>query len=161
MQEDFIGGFHPGLQPPPPPPKDRQSRIPGLSALEHATDFLRSGNDEHQRPWAPSYPSYAPTTPAASVPDFTHMTAVERSNMQKTARFKPHIQFMCGPLLRFDNIVDNRRVWKGFVMIVSTCPVYHLVISVLISIREYSCGCWINLRTCPVHKISIRPRRSC
>jgi hypothetical protein len=113
MNEEFIGGFHPSLlhqSPPPPPPKDK-FRIPGFGLpFPEPERYQRSNTVEEPRP---------PPTP--STPDLTRMTAVERSKMLKTARMNPHLQFMCGPLLRFDNITDGRRVWRGHVMVVSTC----------------------------------------
>jgi hypothetical protein len=120
MQEDFIGGFHPGLQqPPPPPPKDRHSalRFPGLDTFSRSNTI---DDSQAPRPWVPAYPAM-PKSPSVSAPDMSNMSAVERSKLQKTARMHPHLQFMCGPLLRYDDITDQRSIWRGFVMIVSTC----------------------------------------
>lgn len=36
----------------------------------------------------------------------------------------PNLQFMCGPLLRYDT-VDERGVWRGAAMIVSEWLFYH------------------------------------
>jgi hypothetical protein len=46
------------------------------------------------------------------------MGAVERTQALKVARMTPHLQFMCGPLLRYDT-VDANKFWRGFVLIVS------------------------------------------
>jgi hypothetical protein len=115
MNEDFIGGFHPALQaPPPPPPKDK-FRLPSFGLPFPEPDRLHRSStlSEVQIPQLP---------PTPSTPDLTQMSAVERSKMLKTARMNPHLQFMCGPLLRFDNITDNRGMWRGHVMVVSACP---------------------------------------
>jgi hypothetical protein len=125
MQEDFIGGFHPGVSanaPPPLPPKDRHTlRLPSFGALNASAERVsRTPTVDGGAPWASSHP--ASPTPASSAPDLTGMTAVERSRLLKTARMNPHLQFMCGPLLRYDTLTDDRAVWRGHVMIVSACP---------------------------------------
>jgi hypothetical protein len=126
MQEDFIGGFHPNLSvgsppPPPLPPKDRHTlRLPSFGALNASAERLaRTPVGNGAAPWASSHPPSP--TPASSAPDLTGMTAVERSRLLKTARMNPHLQFMCGPLLRYDTLTDDRAVWHGHVMIVSAC----------------------------------------
>jgi hypothetical protein len=47
------------------------------------------------------------------------MTAVERSKNLRVARMDPILQFMAGPLLRYDT-VDMDGVWHGAALIVST-----------------------------------------
>ena len=49
---------------------------------------------------------------------FANMNAVERSKQLRVARMSPYLQFMAGPLLRYDT-VDERGVWRGAAMIVS------------------------------------------
>ena len=46
------------------------------------------------------------------------MSAVERSKHLRVARMSPYLQFMVGPLLRYDT-VDEQGVWRGAAMIVS------------------------------------------
>lgn len=46
------------------------------------------------------------------------MTAVERSRNLRVARMDPILQFMAGPLLRYDT-VDADGVWHGAALIVS------------------------------------------
>ncbi|KAF8447483.1 hypothetical protein L210DRAFT_849761 [Boletus edulis BED1] len=46
------------------------------------------------------------------------LPAAERARMQKAPRTDPHLQFMVGPLLRYDT-VDENGVWHGAVMIVT------------------------------------------
>jgi hypothetical protein len=51
-----------------------------------------------------------------------HLGPVERSqnlNLRKRA-MQPYLQFMCGPLLRYDTI-DEYGVWHGAALIVSKC----------------------------------------
>ncbi|KAG1754457.1 hypothetical protein EDB19DRAFT_1892451 [Suillus lakei] len=46
------------------------------------------------------------------------MPAVERSRAQRLARMEPHLQFMVGPLLRYDT-VDETGLWRGAALIVT------------------------------------------
>lgn len=46
------------------------------------------------------------------------MPAVERSRIQRLARMEPHLQFMVGPLLRYDT-VDENGLWRGAALIVT------------------------------------------
>ncbi|KAG1718505.1 hypothetical protein EDB19DRAFT_2031186, partial [Suillus lakei] len=46
------------------------------------------------------------------------MPAVERSRAQRLARMEPHLQFMVGPLLRYDT-VDETGLWRGAALIVN------------------------------------------
>ncbi|TDL27575.1 hypothetical protein BD410DRAFT_812553 [Rickenella mellea] len=48
----------------------------------------------------------------------SRMTAVERSQNLRIARTTPHLQFMVGPLLRYDT-VDKAGIWNGFCLIVT------------------------------------------
>ncbi|ESK96912.1 plasma membrane protein [Moniliophthora roreri MCA 2997] len=96
MDESFIGGFHPQMPPPSPvppalPPKD------GLS---------------YDRP------GYRQTQPSISASELTKMSAIERSKTLRIARMNPHLQFMVGPLLRYDTVDDNG-IWHGAALIVT------------------------------------------
>jgi hypothetical protein len=55
------------------------------------------------------------------------MSAAERSNSlnlgKRRRRMEPYLQFMCGPLLRYDTVVEHD-VWRGAAMIVSESFVY-------------------------------------
>ncbi|KAF9566336.1 hypothetical protein CPC08DRAFT_628649 [Agrocybe pediades] len=53
-----------------------------------------------------------------SIAELTHLSAVERSQMLRVARMDPHLQFMCGPLLKYDNI-DEHGIWHGAALIVT------------------------------------------
>ncbi|EPQ58419.1 hypothetical protein GLOTRDRAFT_36442 [Gloeophyllum trabeum ATCC 11539] len=94
MDERFIGGFAapPSPLPPAVPPKDN--------------DYFGT---QTQTSSQPSYldPSH-----------LTHLSAVERSRSLKGARMEPHLQFMVGPLLRYDT-VDAQGVWHGAALIVT------------------------------------------
>ncbi|KAJ6630651.1 hypothetical protein B0H10DRAFT_1982192 [Mycena sp. CBHHK59/15] len=96
MDENFIGGFHPYTRPstpaPPLPPKDAIYSQPGYQFGRQTTS---SNTSSH----------------------LTAMSAVERSHALRIPRMHPHLQFMVGPLLRYDTI-DNG-VWHGAVMIVT------------------------------------------
>lgn len=49
------------------------------------------------------------------------LTAVERSRLHPPPpRMDPHLQFMAGPMLRFDTI-EQGETWLGACMIVSAC----------------------------------------
>lgn len=58
--------------------------------------------------------SVAPTGSTSLV----QLPAAERSRMQRAPRMDPHLQFMVGPLLRYDT-VDENGLWHGAVLIVS------------------------------------------
>ncbi|OBZ75883.1 hypothetical protein A0H81_04778 [Grifola frondosa] len=48
----------------------------------------------------------------------SNMSAIERSQALRVARMDPHLQFMAGPLLRYDT-VDEQGIWHGAAMIVT------------------------------------------
>lgn len=107
MAEPFIGGFMPppspvpSIGPPPPlPPKDASwSRDSGM-----------------RMPSSASWSEASRTESTYSV--FATMSAVERSKHLRVARMSPFLQFMAGPLLRYDT-TDAAGVWRGAAMIVS------------------------------------------
>ncbi|KJA20267.1 hypothetical protein HYPSUDRAFT_68674 [Hypholoma sublateritium FD-334 SS-4] len=93
MDETFIGGFKhtpraPSPLPPALPPKDY--------------------------PYAPARLPPAPPTSG----QLAHMSPVERSQALRVPRMEPHLQFMCGPLLRYDT-VDAHGIWHGAALIVT------------------------------------------
>ncbi|KAF6764847.1 hypothetical protein DFP72DRAFT_985955 [Ephemerocybe angulata] len=128
MAEPFIGGFQPygpstpplphkhdhghghhGL-PPPLPPKD------GLPHLGSPT----SASSQYQHHTSPPASAGALNNRihGKEGTTLTKMSAVERSRLLRVARMEPHLQFMCGPLLRFDTI-DEHGIWHGAAMIVT------------------------------------------
>ncbi|TFK27403.1 plasma membrane protein [Coprinopsis marcescibilis] len=63
--------------------------------------------------------TYNPTQSSmVSTKQLTAMSAIDRSRILRVARMDPHLQFMCGPLLKFDTI-DEDGVWHGAAMIVT------------------------------------------
>ena len=100
MDEAFVGAFRRephSPAPPTPPPKDASNGI--------QTDAF-------------------PKSPVSSS-QLSNMSAVDRSNALRVARMHPHLQFMVGPLLRYDT-VDEQGIWNGCVLIVSTCQLVPL-----------------------------------
>lgn len=119
MTEPFVGGFLPppspvpsiGRGPPPPlPPKD------GLYARQ---DTRMSSGASWQEVSRTESTLSSSTNPTYAM--YSNMTAVERSKHLRVARMNPHLQFMAGPLLRYDT-VDEQGVWRGAAMIVSEYP---------------------------------------
>ncbi|KAH9923948.1 uncharacterized protein BXZ73DRAFT_50764 [Epithele typhae] len=109
MAEPFVGGFLPppspapslgfGHAPPPLPPKDQNwartdARIPSSASWSE-----RSRSES-------TYSSFA------------SMSAVERSKHLRVARMSPFLQYMAGPLLRYDT-TDHTGVWRGAALIVT------------------------------------------
>ncbi|PFH52428.1 hypothetical protein AMATHDRAFT_74220 [Amanita thiersii Skay4041] len=67
----------------------------------------------------PKHPPQLPPRPQPAVDagQLAHMTPVERSHVFKVAHMDPPLQFMCGPLLKYDTVVNN--VWYGAALIVT------------------------------------------
>lgn len=138
IEESFIGGFYghrpptsPSSSIPPPiPPKDGMPYSPrteyppptdGMPVPSIQQDTALPGHLRppvpHQQPMnQPAFPSHA--QPSIPTEQLTHLTAVERSKILKVARMEPHLQFMCGPLLKFDTI-DSQHTWLGAALIVT------------------------------------------
>ncbi|KAL1947332.1 hypothetical protein VTO73DRAFT_14293 [Trametes versicolor] len=116
MAEPFVGGFNvpppspnPSIAPPPPPPKDPSWLKPGVRIPSGANaSWSEISRTE----------STASGAPNSLNSMFANMSAVERSNNLRVARMNPYLQFMAGPLLRYDT-VDERGVWRGAAMIVT------------------------------------------
>ncbi|KAJ7083825.1 hypothetical protein C8R43DRAFT_320318 [Mycena crocata] len=91
------GGFHPHMgrpstPAPPLPPKDAIYRQPGYQFGQTTKSSITSSH-------------------------LTTMSAVERSQALRIPRMHPHLQFMVGPLLRYDTVENG--VWYGAAMIVT------------------------------------------
>ncbi|TFK72175.1 hypothetical protein BDN72DRAFT_371720 [Pluteus cervinus] len=82
---------------PSPPPKDALFQQPGFHV-------------SMPPPGPPEYPFVSTSTLATR-------SAIERSQSLRVQRMDPHLQLMCGPLLRYDTIHDS--VWRGAVLIVT------------------------------------------
>jgi hypothetical protein len=106
MDDNFVGGF--------------DTRVP--PATSHPKEYIEQSIQSHQngRPRQASRVSAPPISVKASISSskLTHMSAVERSQAFRVVSMEPHLQFMVGPLLRYDTI-DERGVWNGFALIVS------------------------------------------
>ncbi|KAH8833526.1 hypothetical protein DL96DRAFT_1456583 [Flagelloscypha sp. PMI_526] len=63
----------------------------------------------------PGLPRRVSSVPASRL---ANLSAVERSSRLRTARMNPHLQFMCGPLLRYDT-VDSDGIWHGAALVVT------------------------------------------
>ena len=109
MQDGFVGGFNPyssNMNGPPTPGMppwggDQKMRMPmpnGGPSMDYSSRHSSQGTMDSSR----------------------HMSAVERSNQLRMARMQPHLQMMCGPLLRYDTVTEDG-VWRGAALIVSTC----------------------------------------
>ncbi|PPQ73897.1 hypothetical protein CVT26_011729, partial [Gymnopilus dilepis] len=98
MDESFIGGF----RHPPPPPSPRPPAVPPKDLPPHLY-------------------SARPSQSTISTAQLTQMSAVERSHVLRVARMDPHLQFMCGPLLKYDTI-DEHGIWHGAALIITLTP---------------------------------------
>ncbi|KAI0290515.1 hypothetical protein BC826DRAFT_1092547 [Russula brevipes] len=113
MEDTFIGGW--SMSAPPP------SLQPGQPTNNGATG----------PPFG--FPAPAPPSPMSShlaqtgypfafqESPISRMSAAERSNslnLGRRRRMEPYLQFMCGPLLRYDTVVEHD-VWRGAAMIVT------------------------------------------
>ncbi|KAF9069811.1 hypothetical protein BDP27DRAFT_1324632 [Rhodocollybia butyracea] len=97
MDEQFIGGFGflpPPSSPPTPLPKDAIYTDPAFHLVTTTSQISMSSSQLSQ------------------------LTPVERSHALRVARMSPHLQFMVGPLLRYDTTVDG--VWHGAALIVTS-----------------------------------------
>lgn len=117
-----MGGFHPPPSPftpnalnsalPTPPPKDERYQpswpVPSAPSTVSGQNSAHPSTEEafqnHQYLYATQ--------------QLAGMTAVERSKNLRVARMDPILQYMCGPLLRYDT-VDANGVWHGAALIVS------------------------------------------
>ncbi|KAG6841682.1 hypothetical protein C0991_008320 [Blastosporella zonata] len=140
MHEEFIGGFHiaprsptvpprpqyPPLPssplPPPPPPKDEVYIEPGYEPGYHRLQIQTQPPYHAPPPDISGQPTpdyhYRPQQSTITSAQLTQLSAVERSRTLRVARMNPHLQFMVGPLLRYDT-VDEFGIWHGAAMIVT------------------------------------------
>ncbi|KAL9714798.1 hypothetical protein Ac2012v2_001458 [Leucoagaricus gongylophorus] len=125
--EPFIGGFFtprpspsPSPIPPPIPPKDGFLYPMYTPSDTQSSDGLLSVG--LPRPHVPSrHPMHHLTSPpraqlTVATEQLTHYTAVERSQMFRAARMEPHLQFMCGPLLKSVSLVKAKMAFLDVVL---------------------------------------------
>jgi hypothetical protein len=108
-----------------------QSGVPAPSPSPLSAHLLQTGYPFVRQP--PPSSSSSAADPAAAIQGvhssfaqnpLSQLSPVERShalNLRKRM-MNPYLQFMCGPLLRYDT-VDAHGVWRGAALIVSECPV--------------------------------------
>ena len=130
MEDAFIGGWAmPAPRHPSPRPTQHESNgdgsvpmtmgVPGPSPLL-SPHLQQTGYPFVRRPSSASIPTAQHgLSPSSYDSPLAQLSPVERSqalNLRKTT-MQPYLQFMCGPLLRYDT-VDNG-VWHGAALIVS------------------------------------------
>ena len=124
LEEGFIGGWNvsptsPGTpQSPPGYDPDVGGPSVGSPPFSPSPHLLQSGypfvhpSSQFSSPVALSpHPSFDGSQPS-------HLSAIERSQSLKVRKMNPYLQFMCGPLLRYDTM-DERGIWHGAALIVS------------------------------------------
>ncbi|KAH7889248.1 hypothetical protein F5I97DRAFT_1934198 [Phlebopus sp. FC_14] len=95
--------------PPPVPPKG------------YAPFYIRrqSGAEKQELPVNNNhFEGATQNDPANSTAYLAQLPAAERARTQRIARMDPHLQFMVGPLLRYDT-VDENGLWHGAALIVT------------------------------------------
>ena len=121
LEEGFIGGWNVSAPPSSTPPFPSGNSANVGDPLEAPPPFsqhlLQSGYPFIRTP-SPFAPSAAHGLRPAVDDNRLHRTATERSQSLKIRRMNPYLQFMCGPLLRYDT-VDERGLWHGAALIVS------------------------------------------
>ena len=126
LEEGIIGGWNVlPTSPSPshsPPGFDLDLGGPSMGApplpFSPSPHLLQSGypflhpSSQFSSPVVPSpHPSFDGGQPS-------HPSAVERSQNFKARKMNPYLQFMCGPLLRYDTM-DEHGIWHGAALIVS------------------------------------------
>ncbi len=153
--EPFVGGFNLpppspatslGGPPPPLPPKDalwtsHNGRVPSNASWSDGASRTASLNSTYSM--------------------FANMNAIERSKHLRVARTTPYLQFMVGPLLRYDT-VDEAGVWRGAAMIVSkyrphTSASVRAPRGAVADGHACSCGCGFRVRAAPVSDVQLGP----
>jgi hypothetical protein len=143
MDDSSIGGWNVSAPnspvissspPPTPPPKDEgvnsSSSLPPPNVSSH---LLQSGYpfvNVHRAVSSPVTVSVGdsrargPSSSSFNDHQLSRLTAAERSKNLRKRRMNPYLQFMCGPLLRYDT-VDEHGVWHGAALIVGElCKIF-------------------------------------
>lgn len=161
MNDEFIGGFKakgrlhaqraasaPSIDRnrdlPPPPISAPEYPVPQLDNLhidpEAGASTART-NGFHKVPsTTDGYPKDGSQLSAVSSSNsrsfITSMSAVDRSNYLRAVRMNPYLQFMVGPLLRYDT-VDEHGMWRGSCLVVSACSsLSHIFLPCIVSERD-------------------------
>ena len=139
MEDSFIGGWNVSapnspvsLSPPPtPPPKDAgvrpSSSLPPPNVSSHLLQTGYPFVNVHRVVSSPvttsmrdPHAAHGPSPLSSSSfndHQLSRLTAAERSKNLRKRRMNPYLQFMCGPLLRYDTM-DEHGVWHGAALIV-------------------------------------------
>ena len=108
---------HPSPRPTQP---ESNGDAPGPSQLLSA-HLQQTGYPFVRPPSVSIPPSQHGLSPSSYNSPLSQLSPVERSealNLRKTT-MQPYVQFMCGPLLRYDTVDEG--VWHGAALIVSKC----------------------------------------
>ncbi|KAH9056664.1 hypothetical protein EDB87DRAFT_1202257 [Lactarius vividus] len=125
LEEGFIGGWNVSAPPSPAPspfPSGNGANVGGPFAATPPPAFsqhlAQSGYPFVHTP-SPILPPKAHSLhPSFDDSQQSHPSAIERTQSHKVKKMNPYLQFMCGPLLRYDT-VDERGVWHGAALIVT------------------------------------------
>lgn len=129
LEEGFIGGWNVSSPPSPVPSSYPPGNGPNVGGPLPGTPPPPFGPSPHLLqsgyPFVHPPSSFVPPAAHSPHPSFDgsqppHPSAFERSQSFKTRKMNPYLQFMCGPLLRYDT-VDERGVWHGAALVVSEC----------------------------------------
>lgn len=123
MPEPFVGGF---LPPPSPTPSTHPPPTPPAKDERYQTYQQQPSYQPHYLAPSPGPSWYAAphAEPAAPEPiqqithQLAHMSAVDRSRNLRVQHMHPLLQFMAGPLLRYDTVGADG-VWHGAALIVT------------------------------------------
>ena len=99
---------------PPLPP-----RPPNFPYRQPPNYYAKQQHQHQQQQHVDTDPNVSPFTSNSHLQSISSMSATERSRNLRIAKTKPHLQFMVGPLLRYDTIENG--VWRGAALIVSEC----------------------------------------
>ena len=136
----FVGGFTPNYSPPPstfqpafpfpqpspapspydgfPSPSMDESQPPPLPTMPPSFSY-RQPQNYHATQNVDMDSNVSPLASSSHLQSISSMSAQERSRNLRIPKTKPHLEFMVGPLLRYDTIENG--VWRGAVLIVSEC----------------------------------------
>lgn len=126
MEDTFIGGWtmpvsrQPSPRPTPPDSNGTGNVQLGMPAPSMSSHLRQTGYPFVQPPSGSAAPAPHGLRPSVDENPIAQLSPVERSkriNLRK-ATMQPYLQFMCGPLLRYDR-VDEHGVWHGAALIVS------------------------------------------
>ena len=140
MGQPFVGGFAPPPMNPSamnmggaPPSPFRPPPSPGPPPLppKDSRPSFSNGRPPSMQSSAVSYAESGNTSPTSSymfaTQQIAHLSPVERSQNLRVAQMNPYLQFMAGPLLRYDTVTSDG-VWRGAALIVSECFSFRVVV---------------------------------